>query len=204
MGLTEFLVTYITAFIDAGGYFSITVLMVLESMVAPVPSEAVMPFAGFLISTGKMNFWYAIFFSTLGSIIGSGISYYMGKYGGRLAVEKYGKYLLLNKHHLDITEKFFNKYGEKAIFFSRFIPVVRHFISIPAGVGKMKIGKFALYTIVGAGMWNAFLTYVGVKLGSNWQILEHYTKYGDMLIVILILFAIGYFIYKRKHRKSAV
>ncbi len=204
MHLTELLISYITHFISIGGYPSIILLMALESMIAPIPSEAVMPFVGFLISSGKFNFWPAVIFSTLGSIIGSLISYYMGAYGGRLVIEKWGKYLLLNKHHLDITEKFFNKYGEKAIFASRFIPVVRHFISIPAGVGKMKIGKFILYTVVGAGMWNAFLTYVGMQLGDNWNSLERYTKYGDAIIILAILIAIGYFIYKRKHRTHAV
>lgn len=203
MHLTELLISYITHFISIGGYPSIVLLMALESMIAPIPSEAVMPFVGFLVSSGKFNFWTAIFFSTLGSIIGSLISYYMGAYGGRLVVEKWGKYLLLNKHHLDITEKFFNKYGEKAIFASRFIPVVRHFISIPAGVGRMKIGKFVLYTIVGAGLWNAFLTYVGLQMGDNWTKLGNYTKYGDMIIIAAIIITIAYFVYKRKHHKTA-
>lgn len=204
MGITESVVHYITRFIESGGYPSIVILMTLESMIAPLPSEAVMPFAGFLVSSGKFSFWPMIFFSTLGSIIGSLLSYYLGAYGGRLIVEKWGKYLLLNIHHLEMTENFFRKYGEKAIFISRFIPIVRHLISIPAGVGRMRIGKFILYTAVGAGIWNGFLTYLGLRLGDKWTSLEHYTKYGDAIILILLLTAIAYFIYKRKHRPLAM
>ncbi|MEK7644463.1 MAG: DedA family protein [Patescibacteria group bacterium] len=204
MGISELLVSTITDFISAGGYPSIVILMILESMIAPVPSEAVMPFAGFLVYSGKFNFWYAVFFSTMGSIIGSLISYYLGAYGGRLVVEKWGRYLLLNKRHLDMTEKFFAKYGEKTIFISRFIPIVRHFISIPAGVGKMKISKFILYTLAGAGAWNAFLTYVGLRLRDNWSNLERYAKFGDIIIIVAIMVSTCYFIYKKIHRKTAV
>ena len=112
MGITEKIVAVIVAFIGKTGYSSLIFLMALESMVAPVPSEAVMPFAGFLIADGKFTFTGVIFFSTLGSIIGSMISYYIGVYGGRPVVERFGKYLLLNKHHLDLTEEYFNKKGD--------------------------------------------------------------------------------------------
>ncbi|NTW32816.1 MAG: DedA family protein, partial [Bacteroidetes bacterium] len=164
MGITEFLVPIITAFIGSIGYAGIFILMVLESMVAPVPSEAVMPFAGMLISKGEFTFAGVLFFSTFGSIVGSVISYYIGYYGGRPLVDRFGKYLLLDHHHLDLTEKYFQKKGDITIFICRFIPVVRHLISIPAGMGKMNIIKFSVYTIIGAGIWNAFLTYVGIIL----------------------------------------
>lgn len=196
MGITEFLVEYIVAFINSTGYASVFILMILESMIMPIPSEAVMPFAGFLIESGRFTFAGVVFFSTLGSIVGSLISYYMGYYGGRPIVDKYGKYLLLNHHHLELTEKYFTKKGELTIFISRFIPVVRHLISIPAGMGKMNIWKFSIYTIVGAALWNAFLTYVGMILKDNWNEILKYSSVIDIVIVIALVILIIYTAYK--------
>ena len=204
MGITEYLVGLITQFIAAGGYSTVVFLMALESMIAPVPSEAVMPFVGFLVSTRVFIFWPALLASIVGSVAGSIISYYIGAYGGRPALKKWGSYLLLNEHHLDSTEKFFKNHGEKAIFISRFIPVVRHLISIPAGMGKMNIFTFSLYTTIGAGMWNAFLLYVGMALGSNWGKLEHYTKILDVFVIAAIFAGIGYLIYKRKNGNKKI
>ncbi|MFH0865675.1 MAG: DedA family protein [Bacteroidota bacterium] len=187
MGITEYLVPMIISFIENIGYAGVFILMVLESMIMPVPSEAVMPFAGMLIVNGQFTLAGVIFFSTLGSIVGSLISYYMGYYGGRPLVERWGKYLLLDKHHLDITEKYFTKRGEITIFICRFIPVVRHLISIPAGTGKMNIWRFSVYTIIGAGMWNAFLTYIGMVLKENWKEVLKYSSTIDIIIVALLL-----------------
>lgn len=204
MGLTEFLIEHFTAWIGSGGYFGVTILMTLESMVAPVPSEAVMPFAGFLVYEGKFTFLGAIFFSTVGSIIGSLISYYAGAWGGRPFVKRYGKYVLLDMHHLEQTERFFSKYGDKTIFVSRFIPVVRHLISIPAGVGRMNIIKFSIYTIIGAAIWNAFLTYVGYVLKDNWMTVRKYGEIADIIVIALFLAAIIFLsIQYRKRRKTA-
>lgn len=200
MGITEHLVNYITHFIASGGYVTVFVLMILESMVFPVPSEAVMPFAGFLVTAGTFSFWTVVAVSTLGSLVGSLLSYCIGMYGGRVFLEKWGKYVLLNHHHLNVTEKFFARYGEQTIFISRFIPVVRHLISIPAGIGRMHIGTFSLYTVLGAGMWNTILLYIGMKLGRNWERLGAYTQYLDVVVVAVIVGAVGYFIYSRKKR----
>ncbi|MGB9591595.1 MAG: DedA family protein [Candidatus Kryptoniota bacterium] len=200
--MTELLVEQITNWISLAGYAGITALMALESMVAPVPSEAVMPFAGFLIFEGKFAFPEVALFSTLGSIIGSVISYYVGFYGGRPFVIKYGKYLMLDLHHLDITEKFFNKYGDKTIFISRFVPVVRHLISLPAGAGKMQIIKFGLYTFVGAALWNSFLAYVGFHLRSQWSIVRRYSSVVDAVVIILIIAAVIYFLIFQKNRRA--
>jgi len=125
MGITEFIVEYATLITETTGHLGIGLLMTLESMVFPVPSEAVMPFAGFLWNEGKLTFLAIILSSTIGSLIGSLISYYIGAYAGRPFVMKFGKYLLLNEEHLVKTEKFFSRYGDKTIFFSRFIPVVQ-------------------------------------------------------------------------------
>jgi membrane protein DedA with SNARE-associated domain len=208
MGITQFLVEHFTEWIAAGGYFIVGFLMTLESMVAPVPSEAVMPFAGFLIFEGEFTFFGVIFSSTLGSIIGSLSSYYAGAWGGRPFVRRYGKYLLLDEHHLDITERFFNKHGDKTIFICRFIPVVRHLISIPAGVGRMNLLKFSVYTIIGAGLWNAFLTWAGFKLRENWTVIRKYSEIADIVVVAILLLGVAYVIYHlysyRKRLKNSL
>ena len=201
MGITEFIVTYTTTIIAKTGYAGVFILMVLESMVAPVPSEAVMPFAGFLWFQKTFTLWGVIVASTAGSLVGSLLSYWIGAKGGRVIVERYGKYLFLNVHHLDVTERFFARYGAKAVFVSRFIPVVRHLISIPAGVGKMPIGKFCVYTIVGAGLWNSFLTWVGYALGQNWQSVQRYSHAIDIAVVVAIIGACLFFMYKRLHAR---
>ncbi|HBZ00867.1 MAG TPA: DedA family protein [candidate division Zixibacteria bacterium] len=206
MGLTESLITYFTAVIDKLGYIGVGILMTLESMVAPVPSEAVMPFAGFLWYDHRFTFTGLLIASTLGSIIGSLISYYAGAWGGRPFVRRFGKYLLLDEHHLDLTERFFSRYGDKTIFISRFIPVVRHLISIPAGVGEMNLLKFSIYTVVGAGIWNAFLTIVGYYLKENWYIVRRYGEIADIIVIGLIVAAIVFFVYqyiKRSRKRKA-
>lgn len=197
-----YLVEIFIKVISDAGYLGLTLLMSLESMIAPVPSEAVMPFAGFLIYQGKMHWEAVIFFSTLGSIIGSLISYYIGMSFGRPLIVKYGKYLLLNEHHLDLTEKFFKKFGQKTIFISRFIPIVRHFISLPAGAAKMNVWIFSAYTIIGAGIWNFFLTYLGYRLGSNWSAIRAYSEKLDIVVLVLIIIGIGYLFYKNKRKKT--
>jgi len=196
MGITEFLVEHITNIISFMGYFGVFIFMTLESMIAPIPSEAVMPFAGFLIAEGQFSFIGVCIASSLGSIIGSTLSYYIGLYGGKPFVNKFGKYLLLDNHHLEITENFFNKYGEGTIFVSRFIPVVRHLISIPAGVGKMNIVKFLIYTSVGATIWNMFLAYVGFYLKSHWSKVGEYFHVLDIIVLIILTSGIIFFIYK--------
>lgn len=204
MHITEFLINFCTEFIAKTGYAGITVLMAGESMILPIPSEAVMPFAGFLIFQGQLNLITAIIWSTVGSVIGSLLSYYIGKYGGKPFVKKYGKYLLLNEHHLDQTTKFFERYGDKTIFFSRFIPIVRHLISMPAGAGKMNLTKFTIYTLLGAGLWNAFLTYLGFVLGSKWTLIR---KYSEVLDIILVLAVVAFAIYlylKKRKKKPAI
>lgn len=200
MPILTFLGQFAIRTIEFLGYPGITVLMALESMIVPLPSELVMPFAGFLSVEGKMNFGLVVLFSSLGSLIGSLISYYIGYYGGNKVVLKFGKYLLLDIVDLEKTEKWFQKKGEITIFISRFIPVVRHLISIPAGIGKMNLKKFCLYTILGASIWNAILTFCGYILGQNWNRLRHYSEYVSITVAILLLITGVYFI--RRHFKN--
>lgn len=194
MGITEFLAEYITRFIEATGYITVFIGMTMESMVFPVPSEAIMPFAGFLIAEGSMSFLGVIFWSTLGSICGSLLSYAMGKYGGRRFVHRFGKYFLLDSQELDATTRFFQKYGQWTIFLSRFIPVIRHLISIPAGVAHMNLVHFSLLTLVGAGLWNAFLAFVGFYLKQNWALVMQYSKVVDIVVVAIIVIFVGLFV----------
>lgn len=197
MPFTEIIIQYIIQLLNAGGYLWLFILMVMESMVLPVPSEAVMPFAGFLISQKIFSFAGVIFYSTLGGIVGSLISYYIGFYGGTPFVKKFGRYFLLRQDDLRKTEQFFQKHGQKTIFISRFIPVVRHFISLPAGASRMNLGKFILYTALGAGLWHTFLSWVGFALKENWGRIGQYTKYVDYFILLAILIAVVIIFQKR-------
>lgn len=200
MSITALIIEKVVAIISLGGYGSLVFFMALESMIVPLPSEAVMPFAGFLISEGKMTFTLVALASTIGSIIGSLISYYIGKYGGNPFLKHFGKYVFLSEEHLTQTEKFFEKHGKKTVFIGRFIPVVRHLISIPAGIARMKMSTFIFYTAIGAGLWNMFLAYVGYLLKNNWHSLEHYTKFVDIFVVVLIVAAIIWFFTKKRRK----
>lgn len=186
---------------SAGGYFSVFILMALESMIAPVPSEIVMPFAGYLVLQGRLTMAGAIIASSLGSIFGSLLSYYIGMYGGRAFVLKYGKYLLLDESHLEWTEKWFNKQGDKTIFISRFIPVVRHLISLPAGIAKMSMKRFLIYTFIGASIWNFVLLYAGLKLGSHWEKIHQYSRVLDIVFIVAIISFVLYFFWKHYRKK---
>ena len=201
MGLTEALCYYNTLFINQCSYVGIFLLMTLESMVAPIPSELVMPFAGFLIFTGQFDLAPVIVASTLGSIVGSLLSYGMGMLG-KPVVLRYGRYLLLNPHHLEWTENFFNRHGGKTIFISRFIPVVRHLISIPAGLARMPLIPFIFYTAVGATLWNGFLTYLGFRLKQNWPLIQKYTHILDYFVVAGLIGVAGYLVWKIKRARK--
>lgn len=198
MGISAWLADHITAFIDATGYISVYALMVLESMVFPIPSEAVMPFAGFLVVTGKFTLAGVIIASTLGSITGSLLSYWMGAAGGEPFFRRFGKYFLLDMHELEATQRFFQKRGPAAVLISRFIPVVRHLISIPAGVGRMPLVPFCIYTIIGAGLWNTILAVAGIKLKQNWEELMHYSHTIDIGVLVALVALVGLYIYKHR------
>lgn len=204
MGITAFLAQYITAFIDKTGYITIFIGMVMESMFFPIPSEAIMPFAGFLIVSHRFSFFGVILVSTLASLVGSLLSYYIGAYGGRPFVNKFGRYFLIDHEELEATEKFFARFGESTIFISRFIPVVRHLISLPAGIARMNIWRFMLLTVIGAGLWNAFLTVVGYKLQQNWEIVMTYSHYVDLVVVGILLILMGMYIWRYLKKRKKV
>ena len=171
--------------LQGAGYFGAAFMMALESMIAPVPSEAVMPFVGFMVADGKWDLWAAIVATSTGSVAGSAISYAMGYYGGRPFVLKVGRYLLLNPHDLEWTENFFSRRkGTLTLFISRFIPVVRHLgrFFVPAGTGKMKLFPFLLATLAGATLWNSFLLVCGMYLRERWCLVQLYSHQVDIVI----------------------
>jgi len=192
--MVEQLVIYFTYIIEQGGYLGAAVLMALESMVVPVSSEMVMPFVGFLVVEGKFSSIGAILATSVGSIIGSLISYGLGYFGGRPIVLKVGRYLLLNRDHLEWTERWFARHGSWTILVSRFIPVVRHLISIPAGMGRMRLLPFCVYTLIGATIWNSFLLWCGYKLRQNWQLVERYTHELDIAAAFGLVVFVTWFI----------
>ncbi len=195
MGITETLCQYNTLLIHQLGYFGVFFLMALESMIAPVPSEFVMPFAGFLIFSGHFDPVAVMAASSLGSITGSLVSYYLGMLGEPVVL-RYGRYLLLNPHHLKWANDFFARHGGKTIFICRFIPVIRHLISIPAGLARMSLVPFIIFTLAGATLWNGFLTYLGVRLRENWYLIQRYTHVLDLVVLAVLAAGALYFAFK--------
>ena len=188
------IVTWCTDVIGTFGLPGVFALMLLESACVPIPAEATMMFAGFAVSQGKMGLAAAIVVGVVGNIVGSWLVYYVGLYGGRPFIDHYGKYILLRREHIELTERWFAKYGALAVFFCRMLPVVRSFVSLPAGVARMPIWKFTLYTALGCVPFVAFLTWLGYKVGSNWHQLEQDFKWLDYAaagaVVALIVWAV--------------
>ncbi|CEG12368.1 Uncharacterized membrane protein YngC [groundwater metagenome] len=198
MSLIEPVIEFCVHFIEQTGYAGIIILMAMESTTFPIPSEAVMPFAGFLVYDGKLNMLAAILAGAIGSVIGAVFSYYVGKFFGRIFILKYGRYVFISEKHLNVTENFFQKHGEKTVFIARFIPVVRHLISFPAGIARMDIKKFSLYTFVGSFIWCGILVYLGYILNQNWSMIEQYTSILDYVFILGVIILVIWFYRKFK------
>jgi membrane protein DedA with SNARE-associated domain len=194
--LFEFLSDYITNLISTFGYPGIIFLMTLESACMPVPSEIVMPFAGFAVQRGTLGFFEVGLAGSIGCLIGSVLSYAVGYYGGRPLLEKYGRYILITPHEIDMAHRWFDRYGVWTIFVARLLPIVRTFVSLPAGIARMEFKRFVIYSFIGSIPWCFALTYAGIALGENWDTLEQYWIYFDILTVIGILAFIIYVWYK--------
>jgi len=192
---------FVTSVISHLGYPGIFLLMALESACIPIPSEIIMPFSGFLVSSGEMNFWLVVAAGSVGNLAGSLLAWWIGWRGGRPLVEKYGRYILLSQRDLESSDRFFKRYGESTVFFSRLLPVIRSFISLPAGIAKMDSKKFLLYTLAGCIPFTALLTYAGLVLKSNWNALSPYFHKFDLIIALLIILAIIWFIFRHIKRK---
>jgi membrane protein DedA with SNARE-associated domain len=192
------LINWVTATIGEYGLFAIFGLMLLESTGVPIPSEAISPFAGYLVSQGKMGLFAAIAAGVLGNLMGSWIAYFIGLFGGRELWLRYGRYIGVRAHHLVLAERWFDKYGEFTVFISRCLPVVRTFISFPAGTARMNLAKFSFYTLLGCVPWVFALTYFGYLLGENWEEIRSYLHYLDYAVVLVFAVGVVYFFLRRR------
>lgn len=200
--IIEIIIHFVTGTISQVGYLGVFSLMILESACIPIPSEIIMPFSGFLVSTQKLNLYLVTLAGALGNLVGAVITYAIGYYGGRPFVLKYGKYFFIKEKEVHHAEKFFARYGDFSVFLSRNLPVIRTFISLPAGVAEMNFWRFSIYSFIGSIPWCFALTYLGYMLGSNWLVIR---KYGDIIDIIVglgILIFFGKLIYDYYHNNK--
>jgi membrane protein DedA with SNARE-associated domain len=204
--IDEIVIPFLENLYGAVGYLGVLVAMMIESAMIPLPSELILPFAGFLVSdpnaiepiTGQpWNYWLVVIAATIGNTLGSLIAYAIGAYGGRPFLERYGKYILIRQHEIELAEHFFDKYGAATAFFSRLLPIVRTFISFPAGVARMNLGKFILYSTAGAFLWSMLLVQAGVILGANWVEIREMLQPFDLAIAVVCVLAVAAFIWWR-------
>ncbi len=197
------LTNFIVHVISAAGYTGVATLMAIESAAIPLPSEIIMPFAGFLAGEGRFNLWLLALAGGAGSAIGSTITYWLGRYGGRPLIERYGKYVLISQQDLDIADRFFARFGPQSAFIGRLLPVVRTFISVPAGIARVKFVPFIFYSFLGSVIWSWVLAYIGLRLGGEWVQLHERAKSLDYLIIILIVVGLVWWVRRHlKHRRS--
>jgi membrane protein DedA with SNARE-associated domain len=205
-GFIEQLAKFIISAIQASGYVGIFLLMTLESALVPLPSEVTMPFSGFLVDRGVLNFWTVVAAGAVGNLIGSLIAYYIGFLLEEAIlhslIRRFGKFILLTMEDYEKGELWFRRHGELIAFTSRLIPGVRTFISLACGVSEMNVFKFSLYTFAGSFLWSALLTFIGVKLGENWHILSDYVHKFDLVIALILFGAILFYLWHRWPRKS--
>lgn len=184
--------------ISQAGYLGVFILMTLESVLLPIPSEVTMPFAGFLAQSGQLSFWLVVLTGTLGNLLGSLIAYAIGFFLEESIIlgfiKKYGKFILISEHEYTRAVAWFAKYGNPIAFFSRLLPAVRTFISLPAGLSEMNIWKFAFYTTLGSFIWSTFLTWIGFYLGSKWNTWEPYFRKFQLVIIVLLVLGVLWYI----------
>jgi membrane protein DedA with SNARE-associated domain len=203
---TQELASFLTSFISSYGYLAVFVLMTAESALIPIPSEITMTFAGFLCGIGVLNIWAAILIGTIGNLTGSLLAFWLGRAMGeewiRVAIRKWGKWLLIHEKDFNTALRWFEKYGQGITFGSRLLPIVRTFISLPAGISKMAAKKFAIYTFVGSFLWSGVLAYLGLKLGQNWTAVEPFFRKFQFVIIGVIVLAIALYIYRHLKTKD--
>jgi len=204
--IIEFLSGIIVATISLLGYSGIVLLMAIESACIPLPSEIIMPFSGYLVSTGQMNLWLVALAGAVGCVLGSLVAYWVGSNGGRPLIEKYGRYVLVSRHDLDMADRWFASHGEIIVFVSRLLPAIRTFIAFPAGVARMNLKRFIIYTFAGSLPWCLGLAYVGQKLGEKWNkddTLKTWFHRFDFLIGIAAVLLVGWWIWRHvKHLRT--
>jgi membrane protein DedA with SNARE-associated domain len=204
--IIEFLSGIIVATISLLGYSGIVLLMAIESACIPLPSEIIMPFSGYLVSTGQLNLWLVGLAGALGCVLGSLVAYWVGSKGGRPLIEKYGRYVLVSPHDLDLADRWFANYGEAIVFVSRLLPAIRTFIAFPAGVARMDLKRFVIYTFAGSLPWCLGLAYVGQKLGEKWNqddTLKTWFHRFDFVIGIVVVLLAAWWIWRHiKHLRK--
>ncbi len=186
--------------ISSLSYFGVFLAMAIESACVPLPSEIIMPFAGYLVYQGQFELAPVAIVGACGNLAGSLLAYWVGARGGRPLVERYGRYVLLSQHDLNVADRWFSRYGRSTVFFTRLLPVVRTFISFPAGISRMRLSSFSAYTLLGALPWSLMLAYVGFKLGEHWDTLGGYFHKADIFILVII--AAGLIWYVRRHIRN--
>lgn len=182
---------------QAGGW-AIFAFMVLESACIPIPSEVVLPFAGVLVSQGYISFWAAVLIAISGQITGSLIAYMVGRHFGLGWLKTYGRYLGIRQHEVEKAEQWLRRYGEPTVFFTRLLPGIRTFVSLPAGMAQMPARRFVFYSALGVAPWTAALVYAGVKLGDNWDILRPLFHRVDIIIALILLGVVALFFWTRR------
>jgi membrane protein DedA with SNARE-associated domain len=204
ISIVEYVSNLIVSLISATGYSGVFFAMALESACIPFPSEIIMPFSGFMVSEGKMTLLGITLAGALGNLFGSVVAYFVGLKGGRPFLENYGRYILISHKKLDLTDEWFQKYGDKAVISSRVLPVLRTYISLPAGMARMGFKKFSFFTFVGSLPWCLALGYVGVLLGPRWDSLRGWFHLMDAVVVLAIIGAAIYILrgYRRDRSKS--
>jgi len=195
------LVSWLLVTIGTLGYPGIFLLMAMESSVIPIPSELVMPPAGYLAQQGQMNMFIAILCGTIGSLVGAYANYYAAHYLGRPLILKYGKYVWITEEKFSKVETFFKEHGEVSTFIGRLLPVVRHLISLPAGLAGMNHWKFSLYTLLGAGIWVTVLTYIGYFIGANQELIMRYSHQAVIAVVIMSAAIITVYVWNHRRKK---
>jgi membrane protein DedA with SNARE-associated domain len=204
--IDQVVIPFLSSLYGAVGYLGVFIAMTIESAMIPLPSELILPFAGFLVSDalqvepltrGPWNYWIVVIVATLGNTCGSLIAYAIGAWGGRPFLERYGRYLLIRPHEIELAERFFDRYGAATAFFSRLLPVVRTFISFPAGVARMPLGRFIVYSTAGALPWSMLLVFAGERLGANWLEIRHVLQPFDLAIALAVVGAVLLFIWWR-------
>jgi membrane protein DedA with SNARE-associated domain len=187
----------IVATISTLGYPGVVLMMAIESACIPLPSEVIMPFSGYLVATGRFGLNMVAIAGAVGCLLGSYVAYYVGTNGGRRFIERYGRYVLIAPHELEIADRFFLRWGSHAVFWSRMLPVVRTFIAFPAGVSRMNLLPFTIYTLIGSYLWCLMLAYAGMKLGQHWDHLAPWFHRFNALIAVLLIAGAGALLYNR-------
>lgn len=207
MQLLSELAMWVVDVVEKAGYLGVGALVALENIVPPIPSEVILPMAGFLTGQGKLNFFLAVGAATVGSVVGALVLYKLGQRMGedrtRSFMERRGKWLLVSGEDFDKASAWFERHREKAVFIGRFAPGVRSFISIPAGIQNMSMSKFIAFTAAGSAVYNSVLVGLGWLLGNNWKKVSEYTGIVEAVLWVLLAAAIGYWIYRKKFRHRA-